>query len=278
MNPVAGGCLEVIVTGNRPVASLDVVTRRLALVVEYDGTAYAGSQRQAGAPTIQSRLEEALSTLTGSEIAISLAGRTDAGVHARGQVISFKTAAALPLRAFVHGLNQHLPGDIAVRSAKVVAEDFDPRRQAVKREYEYLILNRDTRSPLWQNKAYHLPGKLDMELMNQAAAELIGEHDFASFCCGLDSASHSTVRRIYDAQFARQNDIISFRITGNAFLPHQVRATVGALIRVGQGKQTVAHFKSMLEAGQPGLAGPTAPACGLYLNKVTYTNNEGKTQ
>ncbi len=247
--------------------------QRLMLVVEYNGTAYAGSQRQAAEPSIQSCLEGAISKLTGTEVTISLAGRTDAGVHARNQVISFKTTSDLPIRAFVHGLNRHLPPDIAVRSARVVADSFDPRRQALRREYEYIILNRDTRSPLWQNLSYHLPGALDIDLMNEAAAFLIGEHDFASFACGLDDDSKSTVRHIYEARFRQENDLVIFRIVGNAFLPHQVRTTVGTIIRVGQEKLTAAHFKSILEAGQPGLAGPTVPACGLYLNNITYITN-----
>jgi len=243
------------------------------LVVEYNGTAYAGSQRQAAEPSVQSCLEEALSKLTGSEVTISLAGRTDAGVHARGQVISFQTDSELPLRAFVHGLNYHLPNDIAILTAKDTADSFDPRRQALKREYEYLIFNRETRSPLWRNLAYHLPGALDISVMNEAASFLVGEHDFASFVCGMDDDSKSTVRHVYEALFCERGDVLAFRIVGNAFLPHQVRTTVGTLIRVGQGKITTAHFKSILDAGQPGLAGPTVPACGLYLNKVLYNNN-----
>jgi tRNA pseudouridine38-40 synthase len=110
--------------------------------------------------------------------------------------------------------------------------------------------------------------------MNRAAAELVGEHDFASFACGLEDDSRSTVRRVYEAQFRRENDMIVFRIVGSSFLPHQVRATVGALIRVGQGKLSIAHFKNMLLAGQPGLAGPPVPACGVYLSKVIYTNDK----
>ena len=244
------------------------------LVVEYDGTLYAGSQRQASQPTVQSCLEQALSRLTGAEVTVSLAGRTDAGVHARGQVVSFETESVLPLRAFVHGLNHHLPGDIAVRSAEVADRGFDPRRHAVRREYEYLILNRETPSPLWRNRAYHLPGKLDLKLMNGAAALLLGEHDFASFACGLDDDTRSTVRCIYEARLRRESDIIIFSISGNAFLPHQVRTTAGALIQVGQGRLSLEHFKSILEAAQPGLAGPTAPACGLYLTKVSYSIND----
>jgi len=248
--------------------------RRLKLVVEYNGTAYAGSQRQAAEPSVQACLEEALSKLTEAEVTVSLAGRTDTGVHARGQVVSFLTASELPIRAFVHGLNYHLPADIAIKSARVVDDNFDPRRQAIRREYEYLILSRETRSPLWRHLAYHLPGALDIRAMNEAAFLLLGEHDFASFTCGLDDDSKSTVRHIYEAQFRQEGDMVIFRIVGNAFLPHQVRTTVGTLIRVGQGKLSTVHFKSLLEAAQPSLAGPVVPACGLYLNKVIYNNSE----
>jgi tRNA pseudouridine38-40 synthase len=254
-------------------ASINMTLKRFMLVVEYDGTSYAGSQRQANEPTIQACLEESLSRLTGSEITVSLAGRTDAGAHARNQVASFVTSSELPLRAFVHGLNHHLPGDIAVKFAQIVADDFDPRRQAIRREYEYHILNRDTRSPLWQNRAFHLPGKLDISAMNEAGALLLGEHDFASFACGMDDGK-STVRHVFESYFRREEDLVIFTISGSAFLPHQVRGSVGTLIRVGQGKLSVAHFKNIMEAGQPGLAGPMVPACGLYLNKVIYNNNE----
>jgi tRNA pseudouridine38-40 synthase len=243
------------------------------LVVEYDGSSYAGSQRQANEPTIQACLEESLSKLTGTEVTVSLAGRTDAGVHARGQVASFITSSKLPLRVFIHGLNHHLPRDIAIKSARIVAEGFDPRRQAIRREYEYYILNQDTRSPLWQNRAFHLPGKLDISAMNEAAALLLGEHDFASFACGMDDGK-SSVRHVFKANFRREESMVIFAISGNAFLPHQVRGSVGTLIRVGQGKLSIAHFQNIMGAGQPGLAGPMVPACGLYLNKVIYNNDE----
>jgi tRNA pseudouridine38-40 synthase len=253
--------------------SPNTTLRRFMLVVEYDGTAYSGSQRQSSEPTIQACLEESLSKLTGTEITISLAGRTDAGVHARGQVASFTAMSELPLRAFIHGLNHHLPGDIAVKSARIVSESFDPRRQALRREYEYYILNQDTRSPLWQNRAFHVPGKLDISAMNEAAALLPGERDFASFACGVDDGK-STVREVFAAYFRRENELVIFTISGSAFLPHQVRGSVGALIRVGQDKLSLAHFKNIMEAGQPGQAGPMVPACGLYLNTVIYNNDE----
>jgi tRNA pseudouridine38-40 synthase len=245
------------------------VTRRLALVVEYDGGQYAGSQRQSYKPSIQGALELALQNLTGERLSISLAGRTDAGVHARGQVVSFVTASTLPLRAFVLGLNHHLPADIAVKSAGVVVDAFDPRRSASRRDYEYFIVNSEGRSPLWQGRAWHVPGRLNIEAMNEVGVLLEGVHDFASFVTGPDTGK-STVRDIQEVRVRREGDLVVIRMTANAFLPHQVRNTVGALVQVGQGKISLTEFQAIIAARQPSLAGPTAPACGLYLNKVYY--------
>jgi len=141
---------------------------RIAMIVEYDGGRYAGSQYQPSLPTIQSELETALGKLSAARVRIELASRTDAGVHARGQVVSFTTDGRLPLKAYIRGLNSLLPSDIAVKAVRVVDMDFDPRRHAISREYEYYISNSAIRSPLWQNRAYHVPGDLDLEYMNQA--------------------------------------------------------------------------------------------------------------
>jgi tRNA pseudouridine38-40 synthase len=259
-------------------AATPSTARRLMLVLEYDGTAYAGSQRQSSKATVQACVEKALLELTGYQLIVSLAGRTDAGVHARGQVASFLAEDELPLRAYLHGLNHHLPDDIAVQSVREVPSGFDPRRHALQREYEYYILNSETRSSLWHNRAYHLPGKLDVDTMNEAAAMLIGRHDFASFLFGALDNSRSTVRSVTEAEFRRQDSMVIFRIAGNAFLPHQVRSTVGTLISVGQGKIDCSHFKKILNAAQPGLAGPNVPACGLYLNRVIYNFDEDKNE
>ena len=246
---------------------------RLALVIEYDGTRYAGSQVQDSLPTIQSELERALLALTGDEIRVSLAGRTDAGVHARGQVVSFKTASALPAKTFVSGLNHFLPADIAVKSARRVEEAFDPRRHALKREYEYLILNSGTRSAVWHGRAYQVAGRIDVEAMNKACLLLLGEYDFASFASGIEDAEKSTIRSMYEASVRREGEMVIVKLVGSAFLLHQVRNTVGALLRVGQGKMTQNEFQDIINLHEFGLAGPTAPACGLYLNKVYYGNN-----
>ncbi len=245
--------------------------RGMALVIEYDGGNYSGSQAQSLRPTVQCRIESALLSLTGEKIRVYLASRTDAGTHAGGQVVSFRTSCGLEARAFVHGLNHYLPADIAVKSACQVDIDFDPRRRATRREYVYHILNVDTRSPLWRGRAYQVPGKLDEQLMDDACRLLVGEHDFASFSAPVKTGK-STRRRVYRAGIKREGDMLTFSITANAFLPHQVRYIVGTLIRVGQSRLTVEEFGNILKACQAALAGPVVPACGLYLNRIEYSN------
>lgn len=252
------------VTGTRTVS-------RLALVIEYEGTRYRGFQLQASDPTVQGELEKALHSLTGQDIRVAGSSRTDAGVHARGQVVSFETAAGLPLDAYVHGLNHYLPDDIAVRAAHTVALTFDPRRMAAGRVYTYTMLNSNTRSPLLARFAHRLSGTLDTEAMNQACQHLIGVHDFASFASDIgDELEKSTVRNVQRAVCAREGDVVVFTIAANAFLRHQVRSTAGALAQVGLGRMSLPEFDAVLQARQPGLAGPTLPACGLCLEMVNY--------
>ncbi len=243
----------------------------VVLVIEYDGTAYHGSQWQANAPTIQGEMEKALQQLTGEKIRIKAAGRTDAGVHARGQVIGFTTASDLPLTAFRDGMNHYLPRDIAVLAAYRAPDGFDVRRRAVNREYRYTIRSGATRSPLRDAYAWPVAGELDISAMNQACQHLIGRHDLASFVASAQAIrDRRTVREVFKAEITGDGDMIYFDIVANAFLPHQVRNTVGALVRVGQGRLTPAEFGEMVEAAQPGLAGPTAPAAGLCLMRVNY--------
>lgn len=243
---------------------------KVALIVEYDGTRYHGFQLQAGLPTIQSEIEEAIHKLTGERLRILGASRTDSGVHATGQVVSFRTRASLPIRAFIHGLNHYLPEDIAVRSAHKVSNSFNVRRDALSREYKYYILNSQTRSPMRDRYSYLFGGKLDIENMNRACQALIGKHDFASFVTSFGGETKSTVRNVYRADAERKEDMIIFSMVANSFLPHQVRNTVGALLQVGWGKMSVDEFRSIVVAKKPGLAGPTLPACGLCLVKVNY--------
>jgi tRNA pseudouridine38-40 synthase len=243
----------------------------VVLIVEYDGTNYHGSQLQANAATIQGEIEKALKKLTGEKIRIKVASRTDAGVHARGQVVSFRTGSALPLKVFVDGLNHYLPREIAVKESFRTDDAFDVRRGAVSREYKYLILNSPTRSPLRQGFSCRVEGNMDVEAMNRAGQALVGRHDFASFVSSAETARKKrTVRDVYKAEIKRDGDMIIFDMVANSFLPHQVRNTVGSLIEVGQGRMTVEEFHRMVEAGTPGLAGPTAPAEGLCLMRVNY--------
>jgi tRNA pseudouridine38-40 synthase len=243
---------------------------KIILVMEYDGSRYRGFQWQDGLPSIQGEVEKALTKLTGERRRVMSASRTDAGVHAEGQVVSFRTASALGTDNFVGGLNHYLPNDIAVKAAYRIEDSFNVRREAVSREYSYYILNSATRSPIREGFSYLVPGELDIKAMNQAAQALVGEHDFASFAARNGTTVKSTVRRVSRAEVTREGDLVTFNIKANSFLLHQVRNTIGALIRVGQGKMTIDEFKSILEARELALAGPTAPACGLCLNRVNY--------
>lgn len=243
---------------------------KIVLVVEYDGTRYCGFQFQNNAPTIQEELEKAILKLTGENRRVVAASRTDTGVHAMGQVVSFRVESSLPLRAFIGGLNYYLPVDIAVKTAYKARDSFDVRRNARSREYNYYILNSETRSPVKDAFSYRVRGVLDIEAMNRACQALIGRHDFISFATCLDEEIKSTVRNVYKAEVTRDGETVIFKIVANAFLPHQVRNTVGALLRVGLGKMSVDEFCNVLEAREPGLAGPTVPASGLFLTSVNY--------
>jgi tRNA pseudouridine38-40 synthase len=246
-------------------------TTRIALIVEYDGTNYFGSQLQANQNTVQLEIEKALKKLTGENIRIGFASRTDTGVHARGQVVSFKTTMDLRLEAFVHGLNHYLPEDIAVHSANKAAPQFDPRRMATSREYTYKILNSTTRSPLTSRFAHRVAGIFNIALMNAACQKLIGTHDFASFASDIgDEPGMSTIRNMEQASVTCTARLITICFKANAFLHHQVRNTAGAIMQVGLGKLSVDEFGLLLEAKKPGVAGPALPACGLCLVRVNY--------
>lgn len=248
-------------------------TTKIVLVLEYNGTQYHGFQLQAELPTIQGEIEKAIRGLTGERIRIMTASRTDTGVHAEGQVISFRTKSSLSLQTFISGLNYYLPIDIAVKASYRVRDSFNVRRDSVSREYQYRILNSLTRSPLREGYYHKVNGYLDIDAVNNACKFLIGEHDFASFASSIGPEIKSTIRRIYDAEMESDGEIIRFNIIANAFLPHQVRSTVGALLRVGTGRMSGDEFYSIMKTRKIGLAGPTAPACGLYLMKVNYPYN-----
>ncbi len=248
-------------------------TTRIVLIVEYDGTRYHGFQLQATLPTVQWEIEKALWKLTGERIRVMAASRTDAGVHAKGQVVSFRTKSSLSPQTFVNGLNYYLSKDIAIKAAYRVDDSFNVRRDAIRREYNYYILNSQTRSPMRKGFSYRVSGNLDIEAMNQACQALIGEHDFISFASSMGVEIKKTVRRVYQAEMEKNGEMAIFNMVANSFLPHQVRNTVGTLIRVGLGKMQVDEFCSIIEIKKPGLAGPTAPASGLCLMQVNYPSH-----
>lgn len=248
---------------------------KIALLVEYNGSRYHGFQFQANASTIQAELERAIERLSGECLRVVAASRTDAGVHARGQVVSFRSQASIRPAAWARGLNFYLPADIAVREAHEVDDGFDVRRGASSREYSYFILNRPTRSPLKGGFSYLFPHPLDLEAMDRACQGLIGERDLTSFT---PLPVPRPVRTVHRAGVERWGEMVVFRIQANSFLPHQVRHTIGALLQVGKGRIGVADFLAMVQASTPGIAGPSLPPHGLCLMNVNYPTPLGAAQ
>ncbi len=237
--------------------------------MEYDGTRFAGSQLQTNAITVQGVLEDAIVKTTEETSRVAFAGRTDAGVHARGQVAAFNTGRRLDCETLRRALNAWLPEDVTVRAAVDVAPDFDPRRDARRRHYRYVIDNGDVRPAIERGFAWHVAGALDVEAMAKAAARLVGKHDFAAFASRLENGSASTVREIYGFEARKDGTSVILDVEANAFLPHQVRRMTGALVEVGRGKIDVEAFAALL-GGPPTSGGPAAPAQGLFLMAVQY--------
>jgi tRNA pseudouridine38-40 synthase len=243
--------------------------RRVAVLIEYDGSGLAGSQLQSNAVTVQGVLEAAILKATESAARVSFAGRTDAGVHARGQVASFVTPSMLDPETLQRALNAWLPEDVTIREVADVATDFDPRRAARRRHYRYVIDNRSARPALERGRAWHVGGRLDVTTMAEAAQRLVGQHDFAPFASRLGDEAASTVRELYCFSVNRRGGSILLDVEANAFLPHQVRRMTGALVEVGRGKSSPEEYAALL-AGPPASAGPAAPPHGLYLMGIEY--------
>jgi tRNA pseudouridine38-40 synthase len=242
---------------------------RLALRLEYDGAAYAGSQLQPGEPTVQGALEQALARLTGSELRADFAGRTDAGVHAIGQVAAFTTERPDTREGWLSALNGLLPADIAVTAIAEVPLNFDPRRDARRRWYRYSILNRRPRGTLSRGHTWHVPQPLCLPAMQEAALCLVGRHDFAAFSGALEPG-RTTLRTIFRSCVSRSRDNVRFDVVGDAFLPQQVRRMTGALVRVGQEKMSVDDLAATLEQAEHGSSRHLAPPDGLCLMRVYY--------
>ncbi len=243
--------------------------RTIRLIIQYDGTDYCGWQRQPGVPTVQDTVELALARITGERVLVQAAGRTDAGVHAAAMPAAFKTESSAPLRAFVNGINSHLPDDIAVLSAEEVADNFKVISDANSKTYSYRIFNSTIRSPLHHRTSWHVWSQLDLDAMRTAADYFIGSHDFSSFR-GQGCTAATTVRRIDAVTVYSEADLIIINVNGNGFLKNMVRIMVGTLVDVGRGRFDPVHIKTLLENPDRKLAGVTAPPQGLCLLKVFY--------
>jgi tRNA pseudouridine38-40 synthase len=239
------------------------------LTIEYEGTAYAGWQRQPDRPTVQAAVEAALQQITQTRIAVVGAGRTDAGVHAFGQVASFRTDHALSLEALERGLNGVLPEDISVRSVEQAPDDFHARYSARQKLYEYRILNRRQRSALERHRTWHIRRALEIPAMQDAAMVLVGRHDFSSFQ-GSPTDTENAFCDLRRLTIVQDGDLIRIEALADRFLKQMVRAIVGTLVEVGQGKRSAASLKDILEARDRRAGGVTAPAHGLSLLRVEY--------
>lgn len=241
---------------------------RLALGVEYDGSPFHGFQLQANAPSVQGALEAALSKIAAHPVRITAAGRTDAGVHATGQVVSFTSPASRPPSAWLRGTNSLTPAGVKVTWVREVDAAFDARRSAVARRYHYLFYEADAPSPLLSGHAVQV-ASLDEDAMHRAAQALVGEHDFTTFrAAGCQSLSaHRCIHRI---TVQRAESLVLLDITANAFLLHMVRNIAGALMQVGQARAEESWPGRILQARDRSLAGRTAPPDGLYLVDVRY--------
>jgi tRNA pseudouridine38-40 synthase len=239
------------------------------VILEYDGTRYAGWQRQPNHPTIQASVEDALAIVARKRIAIVGAGRTDAGVHALGQVASFRADASLSPAGWFRALNGLLPPDIAVRSIAQAADGFHARYSAVGKLYQYRILNRSARSALDRHLTWHLRKELDLEAMREAAAAFIGLRDFSSFE-GSRTENRNPVCRLDQLALRREGDVITIDAYADRFLRQMVRAIVGTLVEVGLGVRAAGSLGAVLAARTRTAAGRTAPPHGLYLVRVDY--------
>lgn len=247
--------------------------KRIKLVAAYDGTNYHGSQIQNNGKTIEGVLKEELSSLLKEEIHLIGASRTDAGVHARGNVYVFDTDSRIPPEKFTYALNARLPEDLRIQESEEVPCGFHPRHQDTVKTYEYRILNRKLPLPEYRLYAHFTYEKLDVEKMQKACAYFIGEHDFTSFCAA-GSQVESTVRTIYDLHVEKNGELLTISVTGNGFLYNMVRIIAGTLIKVGSGCILPEEIEKIIEGRNRSLAGPTAPAKGLTLVRIRYPEYE----
>lgn len=246
--------------------------RNIVMSICYDGTAYYGFQSQPGGNTIQDYIEAAIEQLTGENIILTSSGRTDAGVHARSQIINFQTASSIPLERWAFALNSRLPPDIRILEARMADPDFHARRWAKRKTYRYTINYNRIPDVFQRHMQFHHPASLDVEAMRHALQTLVGEHDFTSFC-SVKSTKPSHVRTIYEVSLELDPHVpgvIHIFVTGNGFLQHMVRIIVGTLLQIGEGKRSAEDMSGILAARSRSKAGPTAMSHGLMLWDVVY--------
>lgn len=257
--------------------------KRIKLTVAYDGTMYSGWQIQPLSPTIEQALDKAIEQVTGERIHVIGASRTDAGVHAMGNVAVFDTQSTIPGERWSYAINRFLPEDISVQESREVSPQFHPRHCNTVKTYEYLVYNAVFSNPKLRNYAWHVSGSIDINAMRDAAELLVGEHDFKSFCC-VKTQAESTIRTVYSIEIEKQKAIygiqqaeaIIIRVHGNGFLYNMVRIIAGTLIQVGKGQKCVQDIHRMLDARNRCAAGPTAPPQGLTLMNIEYVDNDDK--
>ncbi len=241
----------------------------ILLTIEYDGTNYCGWQMQNNGISIQQKIEESIFNITGDKTRIYGSGRTDAGVHALAQTATFKTKSTIPPESICKALNSVLPRDISIISSKAVPDDFHARFSAKGKRYEYLILNRECRSPFYENRAYFYRKEIDLDRMQKAAAYFCGTHDFSGFM-STGSSVNDYIRTIYESEVEKHGDLIRVSLYGNGFLYNMVRIMCGTLLYAGTGKIEPESISRIIESRDRNEGGPTLPPSGLYLAAVVY--------
>ncbi len=245
--------------------------RNIALFLTYEGTGYHGWQIQKSLPTVQIVLEKAVCAVVGHSVHVTGCGRTDAGVHAKCYVANFRTTSTIPVDRLPYALNTHLPADIVVTKAFEVHESFNAIGSCVRKEYTYLIYNSRVRDPFYVNRAWFYPKHLDEKIMQQAARQFVGTHDFAAVrSVGTDV--QSTIRTVYYYDVERKDHLIYLRVCANGFLYNMARAMAGTLVYAAEGKIRPGEIGSILESGNRTAAGPTVPPGGLYMTHLWYDN------